>query len=188
VESELIHSLILFTQNSGAAEDNEGEETDLVTVAVLRKNRATDGGFQTVVLLRFSLCFPVFSSSHCFCSPTSMFLLRSLTMVEPLSMTVADWGAEGGWWFFFLCFPYPFFCPPSCSFSFSLFCFGFSSVSAGGGAAVNSGSRQFSWRQWGRQTTEVLLCSTLFSLFSHLCISKQFLSVFQSSLSSLVLF
>ena len=29
------------------------------------------------------------------------------------------------------------FCPPSCSFSFSLFCFGFSSLSAGGGACNN---------------------------------------------------
>jgi len=37
------------------------------------------------------------------------------------------------------------FCPPSSSFSFSLFCFGFSSVSAGGGAVVDSGSRRFSF-------------------------------------------
>ena len=86
-------------------------------VAVLRKNGAEDGWFQTVVLLRFSLCFPVFSSSPCFCSPASTFLLRSLTMVELLLMavllalTVADWGAEGGWWFFFLYFPCPLFLP-----------------------------------------------------------------------------
>jgi hypothetical protein len=37
------------------------------------------------------------------------------------------------------------FCPPSCSFSFSLFCFGFSFVSAGGGAVVDNGSRRFSF-------------------------------------------
>ena len=70
-----------------------------------------------MVLLSFSLCFPMFSSSRYFYSPASMFPLWSLTMVELLlkvvllALAVADWGAEGGWWFFILFFPYPLFLP-----------------------------------------------------------------------------
>jgi len=47
-----------------------------------------------------------------------------------------------------------------------LFCFGFSSISAGGGAVVDSGSRRFSWQRWERQAVTVVLSSALFSLFS----------------------
>jgi hypothetical protein len=38
-------------------------------------------------------------------------MVELLLMAVLLALTVADWGAEGGWWFFFLCFPCPLFLP-----------------------------------------------------------------------------
>jgi len=77
----------------------------------------------------------------------------------------------------------------SSSVCFCSVLFSFSSlVSIGGGAAIDSGSRCFLWRWWGRQAVAVLLSSALFSLFSRFCISKQIVFVFQSSLSSFSLY
>ena len=48
-------------QNSGGAGDDEGEEADLALMAVLRKNRTVDGGFQdggsSLFFLSIFLCF-----------------------------------------------------------------------------------------------------------------------------------
>jgi len=76
---------------------------------------------------------------------------------------------------------------------FSLFWFGFSSASVGGGAAIDSGSRRFSWRRRGRlrwmmMAMTVLPVSSLvfffLSLFSFSSLSRFFFLFFLSSSSS----
>ena len=76
---------------------------------------------------------------------------------------------------------------------FSLFWFGFSSASVGGGAAIDSGSRLFSWRRRGRlrwmmMAMTVLPVSSLvfffLSLFSFSSLSRFFF--FSSSLLPLL--
>ena len=99
-------------------------------------------------------------------------------------------GGLGSWrWLvvFFCVFSLPFISAPSCSFSFFVL-FRFLFYFCWWWSCVDSGSRRFSWQRWERQAVTVVLSSALFSLFSCLCISKQFLSVFQSPLSSFSLF
>jgi hypothetical protein len=76
---------------------------------------------------------------------------------------------------------------------FSLFWFGFSSASVGGGAAIDSGSRRFSWRRrrrlrWMMMAMTVLPVSSLvfffLSLFSFSSLSRFFF--FSSSLLPLL--
>ena len=107
-------------QNSGGAGDDEGEEADLALVAVLRKNRTVDGGFQTVVLFCFFFLFScVFFFSlflfSCFYVSSSVFDDGAAAVDG--SATGASGGGLGSWrWLvvLFCVFCLPFISAPSC--------------------------------------------------------------------------